>query len=353
VGPEGWRTVTGRARAAAAIAATFIVVAAAGVSVVASLKHFQRHVSASHTPTSQYAAGRTTPSGSVPSASPVPRVVQASLPSTGFSYLGVYEGSDTSASQYAQVEQFATAIGRQPNIVMYYSGWGQSFSIPYAQTALQYGATLLVDLDPTSASCAVIAAGQQDAFLQSYAQSVKAFGHPVIISFGHEMNGDWYPWGWTHTSPADWVAAWRHVVDVFRQAGADNVTWLWTVNSVSPGEGPISDYWPGSNYVTWVAFDAYYYNATDDYSGVFGDSITAIRQITSQPILIGETAIGQVAGQAAKIPGLFAGVSSSGLLGFIWYDQAQSDGIYHQDWRLEGNPVAVSEFRTAVATYFN
>ena len=67
--------------------------------------------------------------------------------------------------------------------------------------------------------------------------------------------------------------------------------------------------------------------------------------------MIGETAIGQVSGQAANIPNLFAGVSSTGLLGLVWYDVAQNYGIYHQDWRLEGNPDAVAEFRAAVATY--
>jgi len=325
-----------------------LVVVAAAIAVV-TIKHYYGHAAAAGPPAAQ-AAG-VSPSGSSPSPN-VPKVVEAALPSTGFSYLGVYEGSDTSVGQYAQVDQFAQAIGRQPNIVMYYSGWGEPFSIPYAETALQHGATLLADMDPTSTSCAAIAAGQQDGYLQSYAQSVKAFGHPVIISFGHEMNGTWYPWGWTHTSPAVFIAAWRHVVAVFRQAGADNVTWLWAVNSVNQYEGPIAEYWPGDSYVTWAAFDAYYYNATDSYSGVFGDSITAIRHITNKPILIGETAIGQVAGQAAKIPGLFAGISTSGLLGFVWYDLAQDDGIYHQDWRLEGHPVAVNAFRTATATYF-
>ena len=344
--------MTSRARVAAAAAATTFVVIGAGASLVASMEHYERRIAAGRNPSRvQHAATPSTPAASVPSPSPGPKVVQASLPSTGFGYLGVYEGSDTSVGQYAQVEQFAQGIGRQPNIVMYYSGWTEPFTIPYAQTALQHGATLLVDIDPTSTSCEAIVAGQQDAFLRAYAQSVKAFGHPVIISFGHEMNGNWYPWGWTHTSPAVFVAAWRHVVDVFRQAGADNVTWLWTVNAVNQVEGPISEYWPGDNYVTWAAVDAYYYSPDDDFSGVFGASITAIRQITSKPILIGETAVGQVAGQAAKIPGLFAGVASAGLLGFVWFDQAQNDGTYHQDWRLESSPYAMSTFRSAVASY--
>ncbi len=337
--------MSARTRLAATLTATAVVVVLAAGILVASLRHYHQQAAAATTrpaavPSSQAAKG-----------SEQPKVVQASLPGTGFSYLGVYEGSEPTPAQYAQVDQFAQAVGRQPNIVMYYSSWGEPFSIPFAQTALQHGATLLIDIDPTSTSCAAIAAGQQDAFLQSYAQAVKAFGHSVIISFGHEMNGNWYSWGWTHTPPATYVQAWRHVVSVFRQTGADNVTWLWTVNSINQTEGPIAAYWPGANYVNWVGLDAYYYYATDDFSGVFGSSIAAIRQVTNAPILIGETAVGQVAGQAAKIPGLFAGVASSGLIGFVWFDQAQDSGIYKQDWRLEGHPYAIAAFRAGVAQY--
>jgi hypothetical protein len=34
-----------------------------------------------------------------------------------------------------------------------------------------------------------------------------------------------------------------------------------------------------------------------------------------------------------------------GTLGLVWFDIAQSDGIYHQDWRIEGNPAAQAAFR--------
>jgi hypothetical protein len=27
-----------------------------------------------------------------------------------------------------------------------------------------------------------------------WADSARAFGHPLIVSFGDEMNGDWFPW---------------------------------------------------------------------------------------------------------------------------------------------------------------
>jgi hypothetical protein len=276
--------------------------------------------------------------------------VHASLPDAPVSYLGVYENS--SLTSYAPVDRFASAVGRQPNIVLYFSGWGEGFNTTYADTARAHGASLMVDLDPTNTSVASIANGRQDAYLGSLAETVRSYAHPVIISFGHEMNGAWYTWGWTHTSPRTWVRAWRHIVQVFRSAGADNVTWVWTVNSVGPGEGSIRAWWPGAAYVTWTAFDAYYYGHNSTFSNVFETTIEAIRQITNKPILIAETAIGQVSGQVAKIPGLFAGIRKHGLLGFIWFDPAQHDGVFHQDWRLEGHPAAEAAFKQGIRRYF-
>ena len=58
-----------------------------------------------------------------------------------------------------------------------------------------------MQIDPTNISLAKIADGGYDSYLLSFANAVAAFRHSVIISFGHEMNGYWYSWGY-HTSPA-------------------------------------------------------------------------------------------------------------------------------------------------------
>ena len=71
------------------------------------------------------------------------------------------------------------------------------------------------------------------------------------------------------------VAAWRHIVTLFRQPGADNVTWLWTVQKDGPGTGPIASWWPGAQYVTWVGIDGYYYRSSDTFASVFGQTITS------------------------------------------------------------------------------
>ena len=132
---------------------------------------------------------------------------------------------------------FTTATGVKPDVVPYYSGWWEPFQASFAATAANDGAVPLVQMNPDGISIAAIASGRYDAYLSDYAEAVRAYRRPVILSFGHEMNGDWYSWGNRHTSPAVFVAAWRHIVTLFRAQGARNVTWLWTVNVINPQYG--------------------------------------------------------------------------------------------------------------------
>ena len=192
-----------------------------------------------------------------------------------------------------------------------------------------------------------IAAGRWDSFLRSYALAVRSFGHPVILSFGHEMNGTWYPWGAGHESPAAFVAAWRHVVRVFRLARASNAVWAWTVNSVNAASAALRQWWPGASWVNLVGIDGYYYRAGDTFSSVFGRTIARIRTFSNAPVLITETAVGQTTDRTHQVTALIAGVRAAHLVGMVWFDRAQDQGIYHQDWRLEDDPAALAAFRAA------
>jgi hypothetical protein len=272
-----------------------------------------------------------------------PAVARASLPAGMASYLGVYETGPPQS--YQRVAEFTKAAGKQPNLVGYYSGWPQVFATSFAKTVHSHGAVTILQMDPTGASIPAIAAGDYDPYLRSYADSVRNFGYPVIIGFGHEMNATWYTWGYGHVKPSVFAAAWRHIVRVFRSQGADNVTWLWTINADLRSTGPIASWWPGGGYVTWVGIDGYYYRSSDTFASVFGKTISQVRALTGKPVLLSETAVGPRAGQSAKIGGLFAGMRQYQTLGFVWFDIAQDDGVYHQDWRIENSPSAESAFR--------
>jgi len=158
------------------------------------------------------------------------------------------------------------------------------------------------------------------------------------------MNAPWYSWGYGHVPPSTFVAAWRHIVTLFRGQGADNVTWLWTINADLPGTGPAGSWWPGARYVTWVGIDGYYLHPADTFATVFGRTIDQVRAFTSKPVLLSQTAVRPGAGQFIKINDLFTGIRKHKLLGLAWFDQAQNRGK-NLDSRLEGHQAAQAAFR--------
>jgi mannan endo-1,4-beta-mannosidase len=271
------------------------------------------------------------------------------LPARPESYVGAY--ADGVPESYEPIEGLAKAADAPLTVALYYSGWPEKFKPAFAFQARDNGAVPFIQIDPSKVSLAAIVAGAYDSYLEAFATSVASFGAKtgggVIIGFGHEMNGHWYSWGYRHTSPAVFVAAWRHIVTIFRQQGADNVTWLWTVNIIGVREG-IPDpapWWPGSSYVTWVGIDGYYLKPSWTFASLFGPTIKAVRGLTLDPILIAETGAAPAVGQPAKIANLFAGVHAYGLLGCVWFDARGT-----QDWRLS-SPAAIAAFGRGARTY--
>lgn len=275
-----------------------------------------------------------------PTSSPPPLAPRPSSAIHGF-LVGVREHG--SPGPWVQVARFAAAAGTTPRLVLYYSGWYEPFQTAFAKTAAKHGAEVLVQIQPYGVLLSKVAAGHYDQYLRSYARQVATFRQPVVIGFGHEMNGRWYPWGYGHQSEAAFVAAWKHIVTIFNQQGAANVRWLWTVSS--DVKRSLRPYWPGSRYVTWVGIDGYYYRPGQHFSATFGRAIRQVHALTNAPILLSEAAIAQAAGQARTMPDLFAGIRRNHLLGLVWFDVAQRFGRVHLDWRLEGHPAALAAFR--------
>jgi mannan endo-1,4-beta-mannosidase len=257
-------------------------------------------------------------------------------------YFGVYEPQELRS--YAPVHHFGHLVGRQPDLVLSFNSWAEAFPASFADLVWAHHATPLIQINPRGISLRAIAAGVYDAHLRAYASQVRGFGHRVVIGFAHEMNGTWYSWGYRRTPARTWVAAWRHLVTVFRQEGARNVIWLWTVNHIDgtgiPNPRP---WWPGARYVSWVGVDSYYYTPQDTFATVFGATIAAVRQFSDKPILLAETAMSPGADPTAQFPALVAQIRAQHLLGLVYFD---ADAIYR--WRLEGRPAVIAAFRRAL-----
>lgn len=109
-----------------------------------------------------------------------------------------------------------------------------------------------------------IANGEYDFYVDRWARLARTYGDPLFLRFGHEMNDPYrYPWGPQNNSAEEFVAAWRHVVERFRAAGADNVLWVW---SPHPAYGEFRAFYPGDDWVDWVGATVLNYGAAAPWS---------------------------------------------------------------------------------------
>jgi mannan endo-1,4-beta-mannosidase len=262
-------------------------------------------------------------------------------------YLGV-----SSPQGMAGVKAFARETGSRPDLVSYYTGWYEKFDTARASAVSAYGALPLIFLDSGTVPLSQVADGP-DSWLAGYARTVAAWGKPVAFSFDSDFNGPWWPWSFNHESPAVLTAAWRRVVTIFRQAGAMNVTWVWTVAASSPATTKLAPWWPGASYVNWVGINAYYTGPGSRFSTVFGPTMRQLAKLTGKPVLITETGASPPAGRPRAIADLLRGVEADpDVLGFTWfdYDKPSAHGPDH-DWRIDDDPAALAAFRAAVRRY--
>ncbi len=106
--------------------------------------------------------------------------------------------------------------------------------------------------------------GKFDPELHKWAQEAKLTQLPIMVEFGTEVNGDWFPWNGRWNGEAQgaerFKASFRRIVDIFREEEAYNVTWAFHVDANSSPNAPwnsIAAYYPGDDYVDWIGLSVY------------------------------------------------------------------------------------------------
>jgi mannan endo-1,4-beta-mannosidase len=268
------------------------------------------------------------------SAQKLPFDMSGLLDPTGGKFFGV---EPEGAPAFAPVTTFAASVGRKPDIIGEYVAWDSSFDARAVATAWSYGALYYMAWEPQGTTLADIAGGQSDAYITRFATAVRALNLPVAISFGHEMNGNWYPWGIKYNTAAQFVAAWRHIHDLFVQAGAGNVLWVWNPNVISSlPVVALKPYYPGDAYVDWVGITGYFpTKGPHTFAALYGPTMTEVRQFTDKPFIIVETAVESGPAAVRATRSLVTGVERHpDVLGFIWFDYNKT-GI---NWQVETRP---------------
>lgn len=315
-----------------------------------------------------------------PAPTSAPTSTPAPTPTPGYAdWPGVYFGAFLAGQD---VEQ---QLGHQFAIQLYYHQWGLPFSAGQFEDNLkkgwitestwEYKANFNGPEDPyVLQPLKAIIDGKQDDYLREFARDARTFGQPILLRWGHEMNGDWYLWSGTRNGgatpdkygdplkpdgPELFVDAYRHIHAVFEEEKANNVLWVWCPNVLMEGKlgeawNEFGNYYPGDEYVDWLCVDGYNWGASQSWSKwqtfdqIYAPSYARLQELSpKKPIILGEFASSEKGGdKAAWVQDSFQKIISAypQIRAAVWFNINKEN-----DWRMNSSPEVFEAFKKALA----
>ncbi|HCA78516.1 MAG TPA: hypothetical protein DEP53_02160 [Bacteroidetes bacterium] len=275
-------------------------------------------------------------------------------------------------------DDFEALAQKKIAIEMFYTGWPANRTPDFPKTQcdaiVQKDAIPHVTWEPWVNGYPFpldgIISGTYDSYIIGYANAVKSWAKPLFIRVGHEMNGDWYPWGGKNNGggtlggfgdpakadgPERFIASFRRVRRLFDSVGVTNVSWIWCPNNGSAPAEPWNqpeNFYPGDDVVDWIGLDGYNWGTSQTWSGwvsfydTFKDIYSKFTSL-SKPMMIGEFASAEVGGDKGKWirdAYLFNKLIFPRVKAITWFNINKET-----DWRINSTGSALSGYQAAIS----
>lgn len=136
-----------------------------------------------------------------------------------------------------------------------------------------------------------ISRGYYDDYIRNFIATLKSYDKPFYLRFAHEFDNPQYPWSPKgENTPAEFVAAWKHVHDMLEEEGAYKVMMVW--NPWKPDQ--MADYFPGEEYVDWIGVTALNYDRLNNneryttFSELYEPFHEELLSFTGKPVMLAE-----------------------------------------------------------------
>ncbi len=294
----------------------------------------------------------TTPSG-------IPAPARAPFLTIGVTTKALARNADRpwTATDLTEVDAFERAANTHAGTIMWFADFaGTAFDPRQAEAVAARDAIPEISWEPWDASnpsanqpafrLRTFLEGDHDPLIRTWARGIAAYGKPLRLRFGHEMNGRWYPWAEraNRNQAGEFVRVWRHVQEIFDEEGATNVVWVW-----SPVAGAVtSALFPGEDHVDVVAVSGFNGGTTlfrqrwRSFETSYGPTLTAVHAMApSKPVEISEIASAETGGDKATwITEMFASIRQRPYIrSLIWFEL-----VKEADWRIVSSPEARAAF---------
>ena len=259
----------------------------------------------------------------------------------------------THVGRLAAVDDMEASLGRKLKIVNTYRRFEQMAGTSSDLEFLAQGATLMVSW--ATGDNRSIVDGEHDDLIRKQALAVKALQVPVLLRMRWEM--DRPNLRATMWSGEDYVAAWKYVRAIFRQEGADNVSWVWCPTAEGFQRGDAEQFYPGDDQVDWTCVDVYAATQFEPI-GQLMDPFQRWAARHPKPIIIGEFGVAKAwgsAGRAAWLADAERTFKANPQIKAVAYFESDPEGnTPNKQFQLAGDKPAFRAFHRMVTDpYFN
>lgn len=291
------------------------------------------------------------------------------------------------------LEDFEHLVGKHQAIIASSSDWSKnSFPRKGMEIIAGYGAVPLLFWLPWDREeyantkvnrfdLTLVLKGSFDSYIDAWADQARLYAKPLLVAFGIEMNGDWFPWsgvfyGAGNPAPADspsslagpatFIRAYRYVVDRVRAKGAINIAWVFHVNNTCDPFEPWNrtfNYYPGSGYVDWLALSAYGQQYPQGGWAPFDEVLPryypdVLNLDPNKPVILAEWGVGNfpksgsmsafIAEALRRLPLEFPRLKAA----IYWHERWQNGDKSYSNLRVNATDEALEEYRKGMTNPF-
>ena len=314
------------------------------------------------------------------------------MPSKGV-YSGAYVdfGEGEALVTYDALIAFERLIGKPLAVVAFGNFWGdRAFPDKTVRIIEGYGAVPLLfwspwdkpyneEQGPDQFGLREILAGKLDAYIDSWADAARQYGKPLLVAWGLEMNGTWFPWSGKfygggkvigrqdgrslYEGPELYKQAYRYVVDRVRARKAANILWGFHANNFSSPRSAwnkMGSYYPGANYVDWLGLSVYGKMARSEgwaeFDNMMAEPYAEICNLDAEkPVFVAEWGVGEfppgdkagfIAAALRDLPGKYPRVR----LAVYWHERWENKDGSFSNLRVNSSPEALKAYRDGIAS---
>ncbi len=100
-----------------------------------------------------------------------------------------------------------------------------------------------------------VVAGKYDATWRKQAAGVASLKVPVFMTYEQEANQKAKVNA--KGTPAEFIAGWKRIHQIYEDAGAKNAIWTWVMTGSEENLNSAGQLWPGNEYVDWISWNVY------------------------------------------------------------------------------------------------